>query len=80
MRTSILIAVFLGACLTSCTGASRSSSTASTSDASARNDEAQILSQDECDRRAGDSISASNCDAEFDKLVREIEAEKDTDG
>ena len=83
MRTNILITACLGVCLSSCTGSPSQKSTGTASsgaDVGTFNGEVSILSQDECDRQAGRGITSNNCDAEFDKLVREIEADQDDGG
>jgi hypothetical protein len=81
MKTSILIAIVLGACASACTGVSNESGNAAKTgtDTSGLEGDAEILSQDECDRRATDGITAANADAEFDSLVREVDAQPDID-
>jgi hypothetical protein len=82
MNTTKLIAVSFVVFLASCTGTSHNSanSTANVSSTGETQAETSILSQDECDRQAATGITAANCDAEFDKLAREIDADPTAGG
>jgi hypothetical protein len=79
MRTTLLISALATACLASCTSDSQHSNWSSPGVGSSGPSNEQpsvIMSQDECDQRAKDSITAGNCDSEFDKLTKEIEADQ----
>jgi hypothetical protein len=78
MRTTILIATLATLCMSACTSDSQSSKWSSPgigSSGPSNEQPAVIMSQDECDQRAKDTITAGNCDSEFNRLQREIEGD-----
>jgi hypothetical protein len=89
MRTTVILSSLLCACLAACAGSNyasestkpgyaTSSSSPGVGSSGPSGEQSNILSQDDCDRRATDSINSKNLDAEFDKLCDEIDNDKDS--
>lgn len=88
MRTTVILSTLLCACLAACAGSNyasestkpgyaTSSSSPGVGSSGPSGEQSTIMSQDDCDRRASESINKSNLDAEFDKLCNEIDTDED---